>query len=79
MPFCTKEQVSQHSETRICRDKERDMSVFCDVQFKLKNYKCKISIKFTEKLARFYRKLFAIFVAEKVFVGIIRVGLWEDM
>ena len=31
-----KERGAQHSETRICRDKARDMSVFCDVQFKLK-------------------------------------------
>ena len=50
-----------------------------DIKRNLNNYKCKISIKFTEKSARFYRKLFAIFVAEKVFVGIIRMGLWEDL
>ena len=38
MPFCTKEQVSQHSEARMCSAKESDVSFFGNIKFKLNKY-----------------------------------------
>ena len=38
MPICTKEQVSQHAEARMCSAKESDVSFFGNIKFKLNNY-----------------------------------------